>query len=280
LTSPPAAGRFAPSPTGSLHFGSLVAALGSYLSIRANNGRWFVRIEDLDPPREEAGAAQQILTLLEQYGFEWHAEVLYQSQRHSLYQAALEQLKQQQLIYACRCSRKQLQQRPCPCQQHHYDDSGSAIKMLVPDKTVQFEDQRCGLQQQNLAQEVGHFVLKRRDGLFAYQLAVVVDDAAQGITEVVRGEDLLDNTLRQIYLQQQLTLPTPRYCHLPLVKNAKGDKLSKQNLAPALKKADALPNLKKAWAFLYRQSITEELTSVADFWSWALLEKQIKIIYR
>jgi len=251
----------------------LVAALGSYLSIHANNGRWFVRIEDLDPPREESGAAQQILTLLEQYGFEWHAEVLYQSQRHAFYQTALEQLKQQQLIYACRCSRKQLQQRPCPCQQHQYNDSNSAIKMFVPDKTVQFEDQRCGLQQQNLAQEVGNVVLKRRDGLFAYQLAVVVDDAAQGITEVVRGEDLLDNTLRQIYLQQQLTLPTPRYCHLPLVKNAKGAKLSKQNLAPALKKADALRNLKKAWAFLYRQSITEELTSVADFWSWALLEK-------
>jgi len=264
------AGRFAPSPTGALHFGSLAAALGSYLSIRANNGRWFVRIEDLDPPREETGAAQQILTLLEQYGFEWHGEVLYQSQRHSLYQAALEQLKQQQLIYACRCSRKQLQQRPCPCQPHHYDDANSALKILVPDKTIQFEDQRCGVQQQNLAKEVGNVVLKRRDGLFAYQLAVVVDDAAQGITEVVRGEDLLDNTLRQIYLQQQLTLPTPRYCHLPLVKNAKGDKLSKQNLAPALKKADALPNLKKAWAFLYQQSITEELTSVADFWCWAL----------
>ncbi|MDQ7015839.1 MAG: tRNA glutamyl-Q(34) synthetase GluQRS [Gammaproteobacteria bacterium] len=266
-------GRFAPSPTGALHFGSLVAALGSYLSVRNQNGRWFVRIEDLDPPREEAGAADNILTLLKAYGFEWHGEVLYQSQRHQHYQAALKQLKQHNLIYACRCSRKQLQQRLCPCQTQQHPETDSALKLIVPDQTLFFQDQLCAHQQQNLAQEVGDVVLKRRDGLFAYQLAVVVDDAAQGITEVVRGADLLDNTLRQIYLQQQLGYPTPRYSHLPLVKNERGEKLSKQNLAPPLKKENALIELQRAWRFLYQQEIDTPLDTVADFWLWALSER-------
>lgn len=232
-------GRFAPSPTGPLHAGSLLAAVASYCAARAAGGRWRVRMEDLDPPREMPGAADLILRQLEACGFEWDGEVRYQSQRHAAYEAALEQLHRHGHIFWCRCSRTDLARLaqttyPGTCRACTSPREDSAIRLRVPPGRVCFTDGVFGPQQEEVAATVGDFVLKRRDGLYAYQLAVVVDDADQGITQVVRGADLLDNTARQIVLQHCLDLPTPHYAHLPLVIHPDGTKLSKQTHAPAL----------------------------------------------
>ncbi|MBZ0067375.1 MAG: tRNA glutamyl-Q(34) synthetase GluQRS [Thiobacillus sp.] len=238
-------GRFAPSPTGPLHFGSLVAALASWLDARAAGGRWLVRMEDLDRPRCESGAADTILHQLEAYGLHWDGEVLYQSQRDEAYAAALETLLKQDAVYPCACTRSQLAEAPRnhegemiypgTCRNGLPDGlDARAWRVRVQDVSTRFHDRIHGELQQNLASEVGDFVVKRADGLFAYQLAVVVDDAFQGITHIVRGADLLWNTPRQIYLQNRLGLPTPVYAHVPLITNAAGQKLSKQTLAPAL----------------------------------------------
>jgi glutamyl-Q tRNA(Asp) synthetase len=245
VRSPSYIGRFAPSPTGPLHFGSLVAALASWLDARAAGGQWLVRMEDLDRPRCEPGAADTILRQLEAYGLHWDGEVLVQSQRDAAYAAALDALKAQGAVFPCACTRSQLAEAPrneegeiiypgtcrdgLPAGQ-----VGRAWRVRVPDVNTRFHDRIHGDLQQNLASEVGDFVVKRADGLFAYQLAVVVDDAFQGITHVVRGADLLWNTPRQIHLQHRLGLPTPVYAHVPLITNAAGQKLSKQTLAPAL----------------------------------------------
>lgn len=238
-------GRFAPSPTGPLHLGSLVAAVASWLDARAAGGRWLVRMEDLDRPRCEPGAADIILRQLEAYGLHWDGAVLVQSQRDEAYAEALARLKKLGAVYPCACTRSQLAQAP----RNHEGEiiypgacrdglpAGTiarAWRVRAPDVDIRFHDRIHGNMQQNLAHEVGDFIVRRADGLFAYQLAVVVDDGFQDITHVVRGADLLWNTPRQIYLQTLLGLPTPTYAHVPLVTNAAGQKLSKQTLAPAL----------------------------------------------
>lgn len=234
----PYRGRFAPSPTGPLHSGSILAALASYLDARARNGRWLVRMEDLDPPRESKKAAADILRTLEALGLTWDDAVVYQSQRYAAYEEALAQLDSRNLLYACNCSRQKLAGVPVYpgwCRDHHIvRGSATALRCLVTDMTVTFSDRLQGPCTQHLAHDVGDFIVHRRDGLFAYQLAVVVDDAWQGISDIVRGIDLLDSTPRQIYLQQQLGYPTPHYAHVPVVVNAQGQKLGKQQHARAV----------------------------------------------
>nr|WP_314169075.1 tRNA glutamyl-Q(34) synthetase GluQRS [uncultured Neisseria sp.] len=241
-------GRFAPSPTGLLHIGSLLTAVASYADARSNGGKWLVRMEDLDPPREMSGASSHILHTLEAFGFEWDGEVAYQSRRYALYEETLCRLQTAGLVYPCHCSRKDWQagarrgadgfvyngrcrhpgQRPAP------QGKQPAWRIRVPDRDIGFSDGIVGDYAQNLARDIGDFVLLRADGYWAYQLAVVADDAEQGVTHIVRGQDLLVSTPRQIYLQQCLGVPTPQYAHLPLLTNAQGQKWSKQTLAPVL----------------------------------------------
>ncbi|MFN7570839.1 MAG: tRNA glutamyl-Q(34) synthetase GluQRS [Betaproteobacteria bacterium] len=256
-------GRFAPSPTGPLHLGSLVAALASWLDARAHGGAWLVRIEDLDPPREVPGAAQDILTTLARLGMVSDEPVLFQSTRGAAYEHAFERLRAAGLVYGCSCSRKEIEdaiaQRPGwpagvypgTCRAHPPDEARvRAWRFWVPAGVVAFIDRHAGRYEQDVAREVGDFVLRRADGLWAYQLAVVVDDAAQGITDVVRGVDLLDNTPRQILLQQALGLPTPSYLHVRVVVNAAGEKLSKQTGAAPLDLGAPLAELERAAAHL------------------------------
>ena len=241
-------GRFAPSPTGLLHIGSLLTAVASYADARTHQGKWLVRIEDLDPPREMPGAAADILRTLEAFGFEWDGEVAYQSRRYDLYQDTLDRLKAAGLVYPCYCSRKDWQAAATqgadgfvyngrcrnPQQRPDTQNKMPAWRTQVPDRVIGFSDGIVGQYAQNLAHDIGEFVLLRADGYWAYQLAVVADDADQGITHIVRGQDLLVSTPRQIYLQQCLGVPTPSYAHLPLLTNSQGQKWSKQTLAPAL----------------------------------------------
>jgi glutamyl-Q tRNA(Asp) synthetase len=246
-------GRFAPSPTGPLHFGSLLAALGSWLLARRAGGEWLVRVEDLDPPREVAGAADAQLRALAAFGLHADGPVWRQSERGPAYQAALDALLASGAAFACHCSRSELAaaggvHRHCVAATERPDP---AIRLRVADDaTVAFDDAIQGRCVQRVDREVGDFVLRRADGLWAYQLAVVVDDAAQGITDVVRGADLLDSTPRQVLLQRALGLPTPRYAHLPLVVGGDGRKLSKSLAALPVDPADPLPALRSAWAAL------------------------------
>ena len=234
-------GRFAPSPTGPLHFGSLLTAIASYCQAHSQHGQWLVRIEDTDIPRIQAGAETAILTALEAFGFEWDEAVVFQRERLNLYEHALDQLQQQDLIYGCACSRKQLQAHdafitayPQTCRALNLPFEQHAIRLKTNNQTICFDDLIQGHCCENLSNTTGDFVLKRRDGIISYQLAVVVDDALQGITHVVRGADLLDNTARQIWLGQCLQVPQLKYCHIPLAMTAQGQKLSKQNLAKPL----------------------------------------------
>jgi glutamyl-Q tRNA(Asp) synthetase len=259
-------GRFAPSPTGLLHAGSLVAALASWLDARAQGGRWLVRIEDVDTPRCVPGAAEGILRQLAACGLQPDAEPVWQSTRGAAYQAALDQLLARGLAYPCGCSRKDIEaalaaqgrrrvrgeEAPYPgtCRDGLHGKPARAVRLRVPPGVVAWTDRRLGPQRQDVAQAVGDFVLRRADGLWAYQLAVVVDDGWQGVTHVVRGEDLADNTPRQLLLQQALGLPTPSYLHTPLVLAADGQKLSKQNGAQPLDLADPLAALNAAAAVL------------------------------
>jgi glutamyl-Q tRNA(Asp) synthetase len=241
MTASPIVGRFAPSPTGPLHFGSLVAAVGSYCLARRAGGRWLLRMDDLDRPRVVPGAAEEILHTLEALGFAWDGPVVWQSGRGEAYGAALERLRQQGQLYDCACSRREiLASAPHPgeegpvypgtCRQGlPAGRAPRAVRIRVPDREILFADGVFGRQAQNLAQEVGDFVLRRADGMYAYQLAVVVDDAASGVNQVVRGADLLGSTPRQIFLLESLGLPVPAYLHLPLVLNADGSKLSKRH---------------------------------------------------
>ena len=254
-------GRFAPSPTGPLHFGSLVAALGSWLLARHADGQWLVRMEDLDPPREVAGAAVQQLAALDAFGLGSDGAVEWQSRRSDLYQTALDRLLAEGKAFACHCSRTDLAANDGI---HHQcvgkaQRANPAIRLRVqPGTTVSFEDDLQGGLAQDIWREVGDFVLKRADGLWAYQLAVVVDDAAQGMTDIVRGADLLDSTPRQILLQQALGLPTPRYLHLPLIVDASGQKLSKSSAALAVDAVGPLPALRAAWQALGQASSSVE----------------------
>jgi glutamyl-Q tRNA(Asp) synthetase len=259
-------GRFAPSPTGPLHAGSLVAALASWLDARAQGGRWLLRIEDVDTPRCVAGAGQTILRQLAACGLVPDEAPVWQSHRGPRYQAALDRLAGQHLAYPCACSRKDIAQAlaalgrhrsrhgelvyPGTCRAGLGGRPARAWRLRTPSGTVQWQDRRLGPQQQDVEREVGDFVLRRADGLWAYQLAVVVDDADQGVTQVVRGEDLADNTPRQILLQRALDLRTPGYLHTPLVLAADGEKLSKQNGAVAFDASQPLLALNQAAAVL------------------------------
>jgi glutamyl-Q tRNA(Asp) synthetase len=272
-------GRFAPSPTGPLHFGSLVAALASWLDARAAGGRWLVRIEDLDAPRTEPGAAREILRTLERLGLGWDGPVVYQKQRSALYAEALQLLQRQ--TYWCACTRREIadsslglaadgaQIYPGTCRAGIAPDKAArALRIKTTDEEITYVDRVQGLHKQTLSSEVGDFVLLRADGQFAYQLAVVVDDAAQGVTDVVRGADLLDSTPRQIYLQRLLGYATPRYLHVPAAVNASGEKLSKQTgAAPLLPGREVL---RRALSFL-GQPATDDLREAVRNWDPALI---------
>lgn len=246
-------GRFAPSPTGPLHLGSLVAAVGSWLHARAGGGRWLVRMEDLDTPRVVPGADRAILEALRLYGLDWDGEVVYQSQRLALYEDALSALRARGLVFDCACSRAELQRSASapaatdPAERIYPGTcrgglpagrTARAVRFRAPDRVIAFHDRVAGLIAENVATRTGDFVVKRADGVFAYQLAVVVDDGEQKVTEVVRGADLLDSTARQIALQDALSLPHPEYGHLPLVVAADGSKLGKRDGALPLPSLD------------------------------------------
>jgi glutamyl-Q tRNA(Asp) synthetase len=276
-------GRFAPSPTGPLHFGSLVAALASYCDARSRGGRWLVRMEDVDEPRSRPGAADDILRTLARCGFRWDGQVVVQSQRTALYEAALARLVAMRLAYPCACTRRELESAPMgaggervypgTCRSEVPPALAArtqrAWRVRVGEATVAFDDRlqrRCS---QALATEVGDFVVKRADGLHAYQLAVVVDDAEQGMTDVVRGADLCPSTPRQIHLQRLLGLPTPAYLHVPVAVDASGEKLSKQTRAAALP-GNTLPALVAAWRFLDQPAGAAPPRNIDDFWHHAL----------
>ncbi len=242
-------GRFAPSPTGPLHFGSLITAVASYCDAKAHQGKWLVRVEDTDIPRIYLGSEEHILKSLEAFRFEPDAEIIFQKNRLDIYESVLDQLKKEGLIYACQCTRKMLGSNAIyagTCRDLNLDFQGQAIRVKVQDQQICFDDRLQGHHCSNLQHDLGDFVLKRRDGIINYQLAVVVDDYLQGITHVVRGADLLDNTERQIWLSQLLGYPQLSYMHLPLAMNDQGQKLSKQNLAQALDLSKAPELLQKA----------------------------------
>jgi glutamyl-Q tRNA(Asp) synthetase len=272
-----ATGRFAPSPTGPLHFGSLVAALASWLDARAAGGRWLVRMEDLDTPRVQPGADALILGALQALGLEWDGPVAYQSQRRPLYEAAL--LRLQGHVYACGCSRREIadsalalaadgaQVYPATCRAGLPPGrSARAVRVRTDGEPIVFHDRLQGRQSQALEREVGDFVLRRADGQFAYQLAVVVDDAEQQVSDVVRGADLLDSTPRQIWLQRLLGYPTPRYLHVPVAVDHNGDKLSKHSGARAFGAQD----LRRALRFL-GQPPSDSLAEAVRAWNPALI---------
>ena len=278
-------GRFAPSPTGPLHFGSLVAAVASHCDARAAGGQWLLRIEDVDRPRSRPGAEAAILATLEHYGFTWDGEVSRQSKRGECYAAALERLRASGHLYECACSRRELATAPMgPGFERVYpgtcrngmpadrrDRPARAWRVRVGSAHVEFDDRLQGPQTQDLACAVGDYVVRRADGLYAYQLAVVVDDALQGITHVVRGADLLASTPRQIHLQRLLGYAPLSYLHVPVAVNAADEKLSKQTGAAALPK-DPLPALAAAWRLLGQRlpETAEAPACAADFWSWAI----------
>ncbi|WP_151730664.1 tRNA glutamyl-Q(34) synthetase GluQRS [Acinetobacter junii] len=251
-------GRFAPSPTGPLHFGSLLTAVASYCDAKANHGKWLVRIEDTDIPRIYPNSETHILSCIDAFQFEPDAEIIFQKDRLTIYEQVLDQLKQQHAIYACQCTRKMLGSNHIyagTCRDLNLDFAEQAIRLKVDDLLICFEDRLQGRQCSNLKDDLGDFVLKRRDGIISYQLAVVVDDYLQGITHVVRGADLLDNTARQIWLGSILNYPSLSYMHLPLAMNGQGQKLSKQNLAQALDVSKASELLQQALLALEQPNV-------------------------
>ena len=275
-------GRFAPSPTGPLHFGSLIAAVGSYLEARSQDGVWLVRMEDLDPPRVMPGAAKHILHTLHAFGFDWDEPVVQQSVRSDAYHAALHRLRAEGLVYPCGCSRREITDSavrgiegpvyPGTCRAGlRGTRAARALRVRTRDEPIGFTDTVQGETVQSIAREIGDFVLYRADHVFAYQLAVVVDDAEQGITDVVRGSDLLLSTPRQIHLQRLLDLPTPRYLHLPVAVNGEGQKLSKQTLAAAVEEDEAVPALAAVLEFLGQTAAPSmRRLSLRNFWVAAL----------
>lgn len=275
-------GRFAPSPTGPLHFGSLIAATASYLEARTRQGIWYVRMEDLDIPREMPGAADDILRTLEAFGFAWDGEIVYQSRRDEAYASALKTLDEHGLVYPCACSRKEISDSalegvdglvyPGTCRKGlPAGRTARAWRIKVDGQVIAFDDAIQGNISQNLPKDIGDFVLKRADGLYAYQLAVVVDDAEQGMTHIVRGADLLDSTPRQIYLQQCLGYPIPAYAHIPVAATLQGKKLSKQTMATALNRQNSAVELWQALSFL-GQDIPSCLqqASIHEIWAWSI----------
>jgi glutamyl-Q tRNA(Asp) synthetase len=282
-------GRFAPSPTGPLHFGSLVAAVGSYLEARTNGGEWLVRMEDIDTPRTVPGAADDILRTLEAFGMTWDGAVMVQNARNNAYHAALEQLRARDALYGCACTRREISDSalhgidgirgpvyPGTCRNGlPAGRAARATRVRTQGEPLSFEDAIQGIITQDVEHAVGDFVVARADGLIAYQLAVVVDDAAQGVTDVVRGADLLDSTPRQILLQRLLGLPTPRYAHLPVAVNAQDEKLSKQTLSQAINREKPSPELLSALRFLGQEPPPElARESVIQIWTWAIAHWQ------
>lgn len=282
-------GRFAPSPTGPLHFGSLVAALASYLDARAHAGKWYVRIEDIDPPREVPGASIAILKALEAYGLTWDGELVWQHDRYDAYREAIDQLHQQGAVYPCTCTRKALAGHhnayPGTCRKRtDTPNTPFAIRLNCGSEVITFDDKVQGKQKFDMA-ALGDFIVLRKDRLFAYQLAVTVDDAYQNITHVVRGSDLLDSTPRQICLQHHLNMSSPVYAHIPVIINPDGRKLSKQNLAPALVLDNPVPTLLKALSALHipiddSMLLSDPETILAHsirHWSFTRLPKTLSI---
>ena len=285
MKTSPYIGRFAPTPSGYLHFGSLVAALASYLDARSAGGTWLMRMEDLDPPREVAGAQSAILQTLERYGFQWDGELVTQSQRHGHYQAVIERWFSHGLAYACTCSRKQLEPfngiYPGTCRNAGHAPQDGAIRIRLPELLYRFEDRVQGMFQQHLGNDVGDFVIRRRDGFYAYQLAVVIDDALQGVTDIVRGADLLDSTPRQLYLQELLGASQPRYLHIPLITQPDGHKLGKSYRSPPLAPDQATPLLLRALRAL-GQAPSAELAygSAEEVLTWATTHWNVAAIPR
>jgi len=272
-------GRFAPSPTGPLHFGSLVAAVASYLQAKARAGQWLLRIEDIDPPREQSGATEAIQSALERYGFEWHGDIIYQSRSHETHEAALQSLLDRSLAYPCGCSRRDLADAPRGPLGTIYpgtcrdgcDAAETAIRLRTSDTPISFLDGLQGLQSQNLERESGDFVVRRRDGLIAYHLAVVVDDAVEGITEVVRGIDLMDSTPRQIWLQQLLGYRIPDYIHIPVITHPNGDKLSKLTGAAGIPANNTARVLVAALIALQQEPPGDlRRAEQSEVWQWAI----------
>jgi glutamyl-Q tRNA(Asp) synthetase len=285
-------GRFAPSPTGPLHFGSLVAAVASYLEAKSRAGEWLVRMEDLDTPRVVPGAADEILRALEACGMQWDGAIVSQSKRTDAYHAELHRLRAAGLVYACACSRREIADSALSGIEGPVYP-GTCRNGLAPGKTVRawrintrgaeigFDDAVQGHVQQNLETDIGDFVLLRADHIYAYQLAVVVDDAEQGITDVVRGADLLDSTPRQIYLQQLLKFATPHYCHVPVAVNAAGEKLSKQTRAQPVDYARPSSALLPVLRFLGQQPPTSLVNAgTKEFWDWAIANWRIDRVPR
>ena len=276
-------GRFAPAPTGPVHFGTLIAAVGSYLQAKKNQGKWLLRMEDVDITRKVDGADTDILHTLESFGFEWDGAIIYQSRQTEYYEQALEQLVSESMIFPCTCSRKKLAETnsniyPGFCRSARLPvKSEHALRVLADNINIEFNDAVMGSQIQNIEQQCGDFIIRRRDDLFAYQLAVVVDDALQNVTEVVRGADLLDSTARQIYLQQLLHYPTPDYCHLPLAVDAAGNKISKSEGAAKIDLKNKEKTLIDVLNFLGQQVPAELLKSnLEDIWMWAIINWNIK----
>jgi len=279
VTSEPAkyVGRFAPSPTGPLHFGSLLAGVASYAQALVNGGQWLVRVEDIDPPREPPGADQLILTALEAYGFQWDGPVSYQSTYTPRHEELVTRLINDGLAYPCSCSRRDLADAsrgplgaiyPGTCREGCISKD-VAIRVLVNDEVIEFEDALQGHFEQQLQSESGDFIIKRRDGLIAYHLAVVADDADQGITEIVRGIDLLDSTPRQIHLQHLLGFTTPDYLHIPVAVGKDGDKLSKLTGAPAVSNDDVGASLCLALQCLKQQPPNDlAQANIKVIWDW------------
>ncbi|VAX07356.1 Glutamyl-Q tRNA(Asp) synthetase [hydrothermal vent metagenome] len=274
-------GRFAPSPTGELHFGSLIAAVASYLEARCNNGRWLLRMEDLDPPREQPGAADDIIRTLDVFGFEWDGPIIYQSQRLEAYQEALDQLLGAGDAYHCACSRKEIAQEgstgeegpiyPGTCRKGiPAGREPRSIRVLTHNQKLGCKDRIQGALYQSLELEIGDFIIRRADGLFAYQLAVVVDDAWQGVNQVVRGADLILSTPRQLHLQSLLHYPAPGYAHIPVVTDRSGNKLSKQAKARPVDRKQPLTTLLAAIHCLNQTQPEEEPATLEDFWHWAI----------
>lgn len=282
ISTTPYRGRFAPTPSGPLHFGSMVAAVGSFLDARSRGGTWLVRIDDLDPPRTVPGAAGAILRCLEAFGMHWDGAVEYQSTRSDAYHAALHQLRHSGRIYPCACSRKEISDAglagvegavyPGTCRNGlGAGHEARALRVRTDGAVVEFDDTLQGHVRQDLQNEIGDFVLYRADHAFAYHLACAVDDAEQGITDVVRGADLIASTPRQIHLQKLLGLPTPAYLHLPVAVNAAGEKLSKQTRAPAVDEAHPTETIAHVLRFLEHAPPAEiRDRALDDLWAWAI----------
>jgi glutamyl-Q tRNA(Asp) synthetase len=288
----PYRGRFAPSPTGPLHFGSMVAAVGSSLQAKSRGGEWLVRMENLDPPREVPGAADDILRTLEAFGLHWDGAVMYQSHRHGVYEAALKMLERLDAIYPCACSRREIADSsvsgvdgpvyPGTCRDGIAPGRAPrAWRVRVNGRAIEFMDAVQGRIIRDLAADFGDFVVQRADGYFAYQLAVVVDDAEQGITEIVRGADLIESTPRQMHLQDLLGLPTPDYLHLPVALSKQHEKLSKQTFAAPSDIARPVPMLVQVLRFLGQDPPPALIeSSLDDFWCWAVTNWRVEHVPR